>query len=233
MNRAGLHPERSLQKLIVPSLMQSLVQLRSKERSITGSLTAQADPEALRELLKEAEDIDTSFSRRAESNPVVFRPYSQHSVLPASTDDIAFAPEKFYIYVNIHSAFSWLRFRSLRLLVLSTMLRISSLLEALEGTNDPAPQRVWAEQRILDIVDDSCASHAYCFDYAETNAAKISRDGVSCFSFMRIIPEKNNLAWDLIETFQLACTFACVPPATREWMKGHINAFLRRLEIVA
>ena len=234
MKNASLPPDpgKSLQKMIIPSMMQAFLRLRSKERSLAALPIAQVDHDALHEPLKEAKHIDTTSLLQIVSDPDDFQPYVQHSISPALVP-AAFAPKMIYIYGNICSACCWLRFRSLRLLVLRTMLQICGLTETLHGTNDPLPERIWAERRVLEIVDDSCSSHAYCFGYAETDEANIAEAMNKPSSLSAIPPDRIVLVWDLMDTFQLACTFTCVPLAKREWMEAHINAFRRRLETVA
>ena len=249
--------------------MRDILQLRSREKALTEAPLDDNTTAQIRQFLQDATAIDTSFEQRINSeccsNADFLRDMSYRTVTPpiiSNSSSDAWTPGSIFIFDSASAGVLSNRLRSLRLMVLGSLVRTAIHLETHSHPSaDPAPERLWAESRVRQLVDDTCSSHAWAFGYA-TDVTAMKPDGGQSSSepdgnqlsselikggggagggggegnnsfYGTITPDCNSLAWDVIWTFQMACAFQCVPAPQREWMEGQIGGYRRRYDIRA
>ena len=215
--------------------MRDILQLRSRERMLTEAPFDKSRRNPIQKFLEDAKAVDTTFVHRMTSTEAGFiHDLSYRVVIPPIIPPNATGPRSFFIYDDASAAVLSNRLRSLRLMVLGSLVRTATFLETHDPSHEPTPERLWAESRVQKLVDDTCSSHAFAFGYADGIDSIDGRPseiigGAAGPGF--ITPDRNSLAWDVIWTLQMGAAFECVPAPQREWMEQQIGEYKRRYDI--
>lgn len=192
------------------------------------------DIEKVESLMREAEDMDALFAKQSVSDTAghqySFSPVSTPSSSPGQMP----SKQSVHTYSSIGSAIYWNRIRSLRLMVLGTVVRTADLIKSVDKSRDSlkGPHCNYAYAHVRQIVDELCSSLPFCVGSessshitSPTSSGLPPKDSIDLTA---IGPDRITLTWDLIWTFQLASTFQCVPHKQREWMQHHIHSYKTR-----
>lgn len=219
---------------MLPILMRQVLRLRAKENALGGSTDEASDIQNAANLMREAEDMDVLFAKQSLSDTAVHQ-YSFSPVsTPSSSPGTIPSQQSVHTYSSIPSAIYWNRIRSLRLMVLGTVVRTADLIKSLDKSGDSSRELdcTYAHTHVREIVDELCSSLPFCV--GSEGALQISSSSSSWLSpkdsidLTAIGPDRITLTWDLIWMFQLASTFQCVPQKQREWMRHHIHLYQTR-----